>query len=323
MATNPDTARERHEAEIAAALLLLGASYNLPQLIRTAKVKPRPFRRIAPTEALRSSVARPYFDLIRAWQAERDELLRTYARLVPVRGGALSPDAADQLRLAVDQSAARVERQLAQVRRQFGPAFAQIERWHRAQWLSRINSATGINVAVLTSEGATRPEVETAASWNEHLAGQVHLDIKGAVTTALLGAIAIRAAATPAEGKREEAARQREVKREARGAPGAPLEPGGGAAPSAAEMLDGLLAKAKKRVARIAVDQTDKASADMDRARRREAGLGRFRWHHTVQEHPRREHRLRDLRVYSQATAPNDRAGSLPFCKCWEEPLFD
>jgi hypothetical protein len=322
MASNPDEARSRQE-ESAAALLLLGASYNLPQLIRTAKVKPRPFRRIAPTEALRSSVAAPYFDLVRAWQAERDDLLRTYARLVPVRGGPLSPDAADELRRAVDQSAARVERRLAQIRGQFGPAFAQIDRWHRAQWLARINSATGINVAVLTTESATRPDVETAVSWNEHLAGQVHLDIKGAVATALLGAMAIRAATTPAEGKREEAARQREVKRQARGAPGELLEPEAGAAASAAEMLDGLLAKAKKRVARIAVDQTDKVSADMDRARRREAGLGRFRWHHTHQLHPRPEHRRRDKRVYSQATAPNDRAGTLPFCKCWEEPLWD
>lgn len=321
MASNPDEARSRQEE--AAALLLLGASYNLPQLIRTAKVKPRPFRRIAPTEALRSSVARPYFDLIRAWQAERHDLLRTYARLVPVRGAALSPDAADQLRLAVDQSAARVERQLAQVRRQFGPAFAQIERWHRAQWLGRINSATGINVAVLTTEGFTRPDVETATSWNEHLAGQVHADIKGAVTVALLGAMALRAASTPAEGRLAEAGRQRELRREARATPGALPEPDGGAAPSAAEMLDDLLAKAKKRVARIAVDQTDKASADMDRSRRREAGLARFRWHHTVQEHPRREHRLRDGRIYTQATAPNDRASTLPFCKCWEEVLWD
>lgn len=320
MASNPDTARERHDAELAAALLLLGASYNLPQLIRTAKVKPRPFRRIAPTEALRSSVARPYFDLVRAWQAEREELLRTYARLVPVRGGVLSPDAADQLRLAVDQSAARVERQLAQVRQQFGPAFAQIERWHRAQWLSRINSATGINVGVLTAEHTTRAEVETATSWNEHLANQVHLDIKGAVATALLGAVAIRAATTPAEGKSAEAMRQREMKREAGGAL---ADPDGDAAPSAAEMLDGLLAKAKKRVARIAVDQTNKASADMDRARRREAGLGRFLWMVTEQPHPRREHRARRGRIYTQATAPNDRAGTLPHCKCWERPLWD
>lgn len=324
MAADPQRTEASNRTEEAAAFLLLlraGQRYSLPDMIRVAKVRPRPFRRINPTEALRASVADPYFALVRAWAAERDALVAAYARLLPDAGNALPADAAAQLIRAVDDAAARVDRELAQVRQQFPEAFRRLDQWHRVQWVNRIRAATTIDVAMFTEPGETRGVVDNAVAWNQQMLGQVHADMRGAVTAALLGGIAIRAAATPAQRKALAGELAREAQREAR-TTGSPA-PVPDLPESITDLLDKVLGKAKKRAARIGVDQTDKASGEMDRARRRSAGLSRFRWRHTPQQHPRVDHKARDKRVYSQSNAPNDRAGTLPFCKCWEEPLFD
>lgn len=288
MATHPDEARRQQEEAAVAALLLLGASYSLPQIIRTAQVTSRPFRRIEPTEALRASIARPYFDLVRAWRDEREAILNAYSLALPVRGGPVSPEAAAQLRSEIDAAAARVERKMAVLERQFPGQFRRLAEWHRLQWIQRIKGAAGVDVVHLSQPNATTGEVESATARTQQLLSAVHDETKGKIGIALLAALA---ATTPRA--------------------------------AVSSLLSSTLDKAKARGARIAVDQTDMAGEAFSRVRRREAGLARFRWHHTRQEHPRPEHKARDNRVYSHSNAPNDRAGTLPFCKCWEEPLFD
>jgi len=281
MAANPDESRRNHEAEIAAAALLLGQRYSLPNLIRTAGVRPRRFRQIAPTEALRSSLASPYLTLSRAWQAQLPAIAQAY-ELARITGDTT----------AITRAVESIARQLdplaeAQARR-FSTILAQFERWHRTQWIGRVRSATGLDVSLLTTPEEVRPETETAVSWNSQLIADVHHQASHGIVTALLAAAAVSASA---ETARRDA---REV-----------------------------VMRARKRGLRIGVDQTDKTSRALDRARRRAAGLGRFRWHHTPQPHPRHNHLARDGKTYTEGNAPNDRAGALPFCKCWEEPIWD
>jgi uncharacterized protein with gpF-like domain len=84
------------------------------------------------------------------------------------------------------------------------------------------------------------------------------------------------------------------------------------------------ITKGRNRARNIAADQVEKISAGLSRARRLEAGLTSFRWRHCdPQKHPRPEHKARDGRIYTEQNAPKDRAGTLPFCKCWEDPVFD
>lgn len=265
------------------------STYDLPALIRASKVKPRSFRRILPTEALRGSIAAPYFGLIRAWQAERSAMLATYAALLPDRGDELAPDATETIQRQTDASAAKIAVALAVLLLQFRPALSRFDRWHEGQWVNRIETATGIDVKLFTGPLDTRAALANSVAWNEQLARQVHLDIRGAVTSRLTGGLAAR----------EPAARV-----------------GTG--------LSDLLLKQKRRVARIGVDQTDGLAEELSRVRRVAANLVRFRWHHdNDQPHPRKEHAARDKRIYTPRTAPNDRAGTLPFCRCWEEPLWD
>lgn len=287
MATNPDD--RDHAAEVAALLLLATRRYDLPSLIRATKVKPTPFRRIAPTEALRAEMAAPYFEIVRMWRAERDALLAAYAAALPARGQQLSPGATARLQAVVDASALRITAALGSLERRFPGILARLERWHRVQWVARVKASTGLDVALFTTPQDVSPEISNAVTRNAQLAASLNSEIGHRTATTLLNALVA-----------------------------------GTAVAIVARSLNGGFDQAKARAARFGVDQTEKAASGMSRARRVAAGLNRFRWRHdNDQRHPRPAHVARNLRTYTEATAPNDRAGTLPFCRCWEQPLWD
>ena len=287
------TPAHRHEAEAAAPLLLrrpraaTSATYSLPALIRANGIRPRPFRRIAPTEAIRANLAQPFFAIVRAWQAERDALLAAYSAALPDRGDMPAANATATVQRQIDASAAKVAAAVAQFARRYSPALARIDHWHRAQWVQRIKAATRLNVAMFTPPGS--PAVTAnAQAWGEQLADSLHQDARQSVAGALTGGLATRAPAA-----------------------------------IVAVRINAALAKAKRRAARIGVDQAERTVAAMTRKRGQSAGLDRWRWRHTPQPRPRPEHVALDGRVYTAATTPNIAPGDLPFCKCWREWLFD
>jgi uncharacterized protein with gpF-like domain len=281
MASQPDNTSRNAALATGLALYLTGQRYDLPGMIRMAKARPRAFRRIDPTEAMRSGIAAPYFTLTRQWAAERDLIMRAYAIARDTGNSAI-------LQRQIDQSAARLGQSLPGIQNQLAAALDRLEVWHRAQWNARIKTATGIDVSLLNSPAAAKPELANALTWNQQLATSLHQETGHKIAAALLGGLAAIKPASQAEAD-----------------------------------FNTVITKARKRAANIGVDQTDKTSAALDRARRAAAGLARFRWHHTPQQHPRDDHLARDGKVYREDRAPNDRAGVLPFCKCWEEPLFD
>jgi hypothetical protein len=281
VASQPDNSTRNAETVAALALLLSGRRYDLPGMIRRQGIKPRPFRQIAPTEALRSDMAAPYFDVVRGWAGEREALMRAYAV-------ARASGSAESIRAEIDQTAIRILHNRPIVISRINTALARLEQWHGRQWAARISASTGLDVSTLTGPSEVKGDLANASVWGQQLAQSVHQDTHGKIAAAFLaGAIALKPAG--------------EVQTE----------------------FNAIIAKARKRAARIGVDQTDKTSRAFDRARRSAAGLARFRWRHTLQMHPRDDHRARDRRVYREDRAPNDRAGTLPGCKCWEEPLFD
>lgn len=281
MATNPDQSQRQHEAELAAALILLGRRYDLPAVIRANRIRTRRFRQIRPTEALRSSMAAPYMDLVRAWAAQSPVLMTAYERALVTGDLAI-------VQRQVEASADDVARQLAILERRFPAVLADLERWHRLQYLSRIKASTGLDVGMFTSPSDVATDTSNATAWNEQLIDDVHQQAKAGVSAALLAGVAV---STPVSTVRA--------------------------------AVSGVLGKSKKRGLRIGVDQVDRTVEAMTRSRSRAAGLDSWRWHHTPQMHPRDEHLARDGRVYTIADQPNDLPGVLPFCKCWEEPLWE
>jgi uncharacterized protein with gpF-like domain len=280
MASQPPTTEpDEHRRAEAAALIAIGLS--LPAIIRAAKIKPRPFRQIAPTEALRSSMAAVFLDIVKAWRAERPAIMAAYAE------ARATGDARVALR-AVDDAAARVAPVVASTKSRLPDVVSRVEAWHRGQWVRRVQSATGLNVAHSTTPADVRGDIQTTVDWASRLADDVSRKIQNDITSGLLGDLAAK-------------------------------KPVADAGTTASDVI----AKAKRRSLGIGVDQTDKLSRSMDRSRRKAAGLTRFIWRHSPHvRHPRPEHVARDGRVYSEANAPNDRAGVLFGCACYEEPIW-
>ena len=322
MATNPndlendDRGRTAEEAA-ALALLLARRRYDLPQLIRQTGARTKPFRRIGATEALRSSMASPYFDLVRAWQAQRPALLTAYASALP--SGSMG-----EVQRQVDASAAEIERQLYALKRRFPAILARIEQWHRAEWLRRVRTSTGLDVGVFTAAADVAEPVDNARVWNEQLLDDVHQQAKGRISAGLIAALAVGGFVRRAGAPRSRAGGSGAISEPGTGGAGASPAPAERATPSADEIITEALAKAKRRSANIGVDQTDKVIGGMTRARRQAAGLDNWIWRHLdPQRFPRPEHQARDGRTYNTRTAPRDAPGVLPNCKCWEEPLWD
>ena len=304
MATNPDTIqqheqdRRKREAEAAALLALLlgrlkvtrglpkGGLYSLPAMIANAKANPTPFRRIIPTESLRSDIATPYFDVVRAWAAERGTILAAYADALPARGEALAPNAVADVQRAIDAAERRVLAKLPTIQRKVHPSLDRLATWHRGQWVNRIRAATGLDVAPLTGQG----------------------EVAAAVSNAVTAGIAA------VKGASDEIARKTAAALTDALTANVPTA-------DAATMLSGTLNAARKRAARKGVDAADGLSGGMLRARRIAAGLEKWTWRHSPNvRYPRPIHVARESKVFSSGNQPSEMPGQLIGCQCWEEP---
>lgn len=82
---------------------------------------------------------------------------------------------------------------------------------------------------------------------------------------------------------------------------------------------------ARKRALRVAIDQTVKLSAALDRQRQFDLGFRAFVWNHSGKLHYRPIHKERDGKVFSweSEVAKNDPPGFQPFCGCRAAAYLD
>jgi len=184
MASRPDDDHRTAETIIAAALLA-GALYSLPAMIARARIRPRPFRQIKPTEALRSTMAAPFVLIVRAWQAERAAIVTAYD------SARTSGDTSALLR-ALDAASERVAAAVKSAEARLPDAAARVEQWHRGQWIQRIKAATGLDVSHLTGAREVRNDIEDTVAWARRLADDVSRKVKNDLTSGLLGDLTAR-----------------------------------------------------------------------------------------------------------------------------------
>lgn len=199
MASRPDdqAAHDRHEAA-AAALLLLRRRYDLPALVKRSGINPRAFRRIAPTEALRGTLAAPYLLIPTAWADERDSIVNGYETARATSDGATA-------QWEVNHSTAAIAALLPGIIRRLPVALGRLEQWHRIQWVARIKAATGLDVAMFTSADDAATAIDNARVWNERLVADVHRQIAHRVSAAVLAGVATGAPAAVVRGQVNEA----------------------------------------------------------------------------------------------------------------------
>lgn len=82
---------------------------------------------------------------------------------------------------------------------------------------------------------------------------------------------------------------------------------------------------ARKRALRVAIDQSVKLSAALDKLRQEELGFDKFTWRHSQKQHYRPEHKARDGKVFSWDSdiGRNDPPGYQPFCGCRAAAYLD
>lgn len=183
MATNPDTTRHRHEAELAALALLPGRRYSLPSMIAAANVRPRRFRQIRPTEALKASLAAPYFEIVRAWRDERQALLDAFDQAVVLGDTSI-------IKRQVDASAAKIAARFGNVAGRFAGILDRIEKWNRGAWLSRVRAAAGLDVTLHTTAADVAQPISVAQDWTTALHEDVQSQTKHRLASALIAAAA-------------------------------------------------------------------------------------------------------------------------------------
>lgn len=275
MASAPQENQNNNEIS-ALALLLLSARYrySLPALIRANRIRPRPFRQIRPTNALAANVAAPHFAIVRAWEAVIPDIIAA----LPYGQAAVAS--------AIEQAAARVGITVINARAQFPDVIAAVERWHRAQWVSRVKASTGLDVSLLTQPQDVSDATAGAVSWNQSLADDVHQSIRSKLTAALLVAGITASGATALAGD--------------------------------------VTAKARKRAAGIGTDQVRRLVRAMDRDRREAAGVTSYRWRHSPHVvHPRPLHVARDGKTFGNDEIDADDRCGVPYgCQCWEEAVL-
>jgi uncharacterized protein with gpF-like domain len=273
MPAQPDN--HQHEAEATAALLLLGMRYNLPALIRAQRIRPRPFRPIRPTAALKYDLAAPYYDIVRAWSAQTPAIVSAYA------------NGASQA--ATDRAAMFVSPVVNVAQQSFDRIIANLERWHRAQWVQRVKTATGLDVSMFTRPDDVRQAAQAATDWNRRLATDVSAEIERKAASEI-------AAGTSA---------------------GLPAE-------QVAEKIKAAVAAGKQRAARIGDDQVEKASGAMGRQRRIAAGVGSYMWVHSPHViRPRAAHLARNRMIFGNDEIPPDDRCGVPYgCQCYEVPVL-
>lgn len=291
MATNPDTTRHRHEAELAVAT---GQRYSLAQLVRSTRNPRRSqivIRDIVPTQAMASSLyQRAYKPLIEAMTAALPAIVAAYDRGLPVND-ALITDSTSEAQNQTESLGETLRRLVLAITPALNDWGVTLEKYHRRKWRGAVLSATGIDIDTILAASGTPQSVEQYISWNVALMQDIGAQAQQRLTQAIFAGYQAR---KPAR--------------------------------DLAKDLQAIVGMSRRRALLIASDQTSKLAGALDRERMSEAGISKFRWAHSKKLHPREWHLARDGRLFDLKTGkeiggedqiePGDWPSQAPYCGC-------
>jgi SPP1 gp7 family putative phage head morphogenesis protein len=162
------------------------------------------------------------------------------------------------------------------------------EEWHRGKWKRSVLDAVSVSLETMLGPEEIRETLEAFVKRNVGLVRNVSDEARGRIADSVFRGFQRRAPAV-------------EVAKEIREA----------------------VAMARARSIRIASDQTVKIASALTAERRRQAGLDTWAWRHSGKLHFRPEHKARDGKRYTDATAPEDLPGELPYCGCVEQAVLE
>jgi len=140
------------------------------------------------------------------------------------------------------------------------------ETWHRRKWIDAVKAGTDVDLSSILTGGSVNESVQVFIERNIALVKDVSAQTRGRIADAIFRGY-------------QEGQPPRDVAKAIREATG----------------------MARDRSLRIAMDQSSKFSAALDRERQAEAGIDLFRWRHSGKVHPRSWHKARDGHIYDRA----------------------
>lgn len=255
--------------------------YNLVQMARRQRNIRRSsivLRDILPPAVLATDLFRAvYSPVIQAWTAALPRIEDAYARTI----SELITDAPADVKAEIDSAAEQINRLVLRLTPDLRNWALRTEQWYRGKWRGAVLSATGVDLQTMLGPDDVRASLETTIEWNAALVRDVSDQVRQRIGAAVFDGLINR---TPA----------RDVAKTIREKTG----------------------MGRDRSVRIASDQLNKLTSALADERRREAGIDTWMWRHSRKAHPRTDHQARDGKEYTDATAPQDLPGRLPYCGC-------
>lgn len=241
-------------------------------------------RDIVPPATLATDLFRSAFlPVIQTWEAAIPAIVAEYERTL----SAMTTDAPADVEAQLSFVEQEVNRLLLVLTPRLRDWALRVERWQRGKWRGAVLSATGVDLQTLIGPEDVRETLETTINWNVALVKDVSAQAQQRISNAVFSGL-------------NERKPSREVAKEIREATG----------------------MARRRSINIASDQLSKVTSALADERRREAGIDTWKWHHSGKLHPRAEHQARNGKEYTDATAPADLPGRLPFCGCRSQAVL-
>lgn len=263
--------------------------YDLRTLTRRANPGMRRraivIRDIAPPGVLATDLFRAvYLPGVQLWSRAAETIIAEYERSL----GELTTDSPSDLQARLDAAQSEAERLLILLDAALKDWALRTEKWQRGKWRGAVLSATAVDLETLIGPEDVRQTLEQIIAWNTSLVRDVSAQARQRIGNAVFSGLTERRPA-------------RDVAKEIREA----------------------VAMSRRRSVAIALDQLTKLTSALADERRREAGIDRWKWRSSHKRHFRPEHAARDGKVYSDADAPQDLPGRLPYCGCRSQAVLN
>lgn len=262
--------------------------YDLATLIRRANPGLRRssivLRDIVPPTTLATNLYRAaYARVIASWSDALPGIEDAYARTI----AEMTTDSPADVQGEIDRVSEGITRLLLLLTPEVRNWALRTEQWYRGKWRGAVLSATGVDLDTMLGAGDLRASLETHIEWNTSLIKDVSDQARQRIGNAVFDGLRNR---TPA---RDVAKTMREA-----------------------------VAMGRRRSVAIASDQLNKLTLSLADERRREAGIDTWKWRSSHKLHFRPEHAARDGNEYTDATAPQDMPGQLPYCGCRSQAVI-
>ncbi len=243
-------------------------------------------REITPTQAQESDLARLYVAVVRVWAVgARERVLPAYrSSLAEQRASdSLTIDRAGEVEVEIEAVEGEAVRSIFTFRGLFQAWADAMQRWHMGKVISQLRYAADVDLSTQIHAGDVQETMEDILARNVALVRNVSDQTRGRIADIVFRGLQNR---TPA----------REVAKE----------------------INAALQLGRKRSLRIAMDQTQKLSASLDRDRQLQLGMKKFEWVHSGKIHYRPEHLARNGKVipWNSEIGKKDPPGFQPFCGC-------